>query len=601
PNWFNEFRYQFQKDREPGLANSTAPEATFTASAGGITDGTFNIGRNNFSPRETTITRNQFIDSQTYISGNHTIKYGADLLFDQIFNFFPGLFTGSYTFTNYTALSNQLATPGTQFASRFRQSFAGSGTTGATTHPNNHEYGFFFQDDWRASQKLTLNLGIRWDYQSIAKPQIQNPNAALLAAGFDTSFRPSDKNNFAPRVGISYAFNEKTVIRGGYGMYYGRTPAIMTGTAHSQNGIQVIAIDVNCVTAPASCPLYPNIFSAAPSGATLAPINLYLFSKQYKQPFTHQARVQFEREVWKNTTFSVQYELYKGVDLSRTRDANLPAPTPTTFPIFDASGNNTGQTVTVQRFVAARPIPAFNRISLFESSARSLYNGVSFSLNRRFSNHWQFDANYTISKAKDDKPDQTSVVVGADDAKVAQNQFDLSGEYGTSDLDMRHRFVFDSVYDTGKFTRSDSSFVKALLSDYVFTWILQVNSGIAYSAAVSGDPNNDGNTSNDRTPGSLRNQFYTPSAKILDMRVGRGFRLGERSRITLFAEGFNIFNTANVISVNNTQYTFSAALGRFTQTTNFKTPRQFYSGSPSFSLNNSSYNREFQLGARFDF
>ena len=391
------------------------------------------------------------------------------------------------------------------------------------------------------------------------------------------------------------------MLRGGYGMYYARTPAIMTGTAHSQNGIQVIAISINCVTFPAVCPLYPAIFSAPPAGATLAPLNLYMFAKSYKQPFTHQARVQFEKEVWKNTTFSVQYELYKGVDLTRTRDANLPAPTPTAFPVFDSAGNNTGQTLTVARFVAARPIAGFNRISLFESSARSLYNGVSFGLNRRFSDRWQFDMNYTISKAKDNKPDQTSVVPGADDAKVAQNQFDLSGEYGTSDLDLRQRFVFASVYDTGKFTHSDSRFVKALLSDYVFTGILQVNSGIAYSAAVSGDPNNDGNTSNDRTPGSLRNQFHTPGAQIVDLRVGRAIRLGERSRITLFAEGFNLFNSSNVISVNNTQYTFSAALGRFTQTTNFRTPRQFYSGSPSFSLNNSSYNREFQLGARFDF
>ena len=73
--------------------------------------------------------------------------------------------------------------------------------------------------------KLTLNLGLRYDYQSIAKPPIQNPNAALLAAGFDTSFQPKDKNNFGPRFGISYAFNDRTVIRGGYGIYYGRTPA----------------------------------------------------------------------------------------------------------------------------------------------------------------------------------------------------------------------------------------------------------------------------------------------------------------------------------------------------------------------------------------
>ena len=276
PKWINEFRYQYSRDREPGFNNTNDPEATVVANAGGINDGTFNFGRNNFSPRETTINRNQIIDNQTYVFSSNTLKYGVDLLFDNILNFFPGLFGGSYTFPSYTALSNQLATPGTQFATRYRQSFAGAGTTGGTTHPNNKEYGFFVQNDWRVSPKVTLNLGLRYDYQSIAQPPIQNPNAGLLAAGFDTSFRPSDKNNFGPRFGISYAFDPKTVIRGGYGIYFARTPAIITGTAHSQNGIQVIAIDINCISPGAVCPLYPNVFTTVPTGATLAPINLYL-------------------------------------------------------------------------------------------------------------------------------------------------------------------------------------------------------------------------------------------------------------------------------------------------------------------------------------
>ncbi len=600
--FFNEFRFQFSRDREPGLANSDAPEVSVTANAGGINDGTFSFGRNSFSPRETTITRYQFVDNQSYITGNHSVKYGADLLFDRIFNFFPGLFGGSYTFTSYANLAAGIP-------SRYRQSFGGAGTTGGTTKPNSSEYGFFVQDDWRVTPKLTLNLGLRYDYQAIAKPPIQNPNAALIAAGFDTGFQPKDKNNLAPRFGFAYAFDEKTVLRGGYGLFYARTPSILTGTAHSQNGIQVVAIDINCVTSPTLCPAYPNVFANVPTGATLAPVNLFLFSKDYGQPFTQQARLQFEREVFANTTFSVQYTLFKGQDLTRTRNANLSAPVSTTVPIYSGS-SATGETFTFQRFSNPRPIPTFQRISLFESTAKSFYQGLTFELNRRFANRLQFNASYTLSKAKDDKPDQTSVVPGGgDDAKIAQNQFDLSGEYGRSDLDVRHRFIFSPVYETGTFKYSENKIVRALLSDYIFTGIFTAQSGIAYSALVSGDPNGDGITSTDRVPGTRRNQFSTPSTYQVDMRVGRIIRFGERYRLSLFAEGFNIFNRANVQSVNNTLYGFSNAgtvsgvalpARLSTAATNFGTPRNFVSGSPSFTFN-SSYNREFQLGIRFDF
>src|SRR2546430_17719209 len=111
----------------------------------------------------------------------------------------------------------------------------------------------------------TLNLGEHYDRQFLTRPPVQNPDPQLLAAGLDTSRQPSDRNNFGPRAGFSYALNDRTVIRGGYGIFYGRTTAIMLGTAHSNNGINILGVTLTCTNVPNPCPTYPNIFTAAPS------------------------------------------------------------------------------------------------------------------------------------------------------------------------------------------------------------------------------------------------------------------------------------------------------------------------------------------------
>ena len=165
----NEFRFQLARDKEPGEANSDQTEAVINTGSGNLS-----IGRNNFSPRETTIKRVQFIDNVSYVSGRNNYKFGLDFNFDRIFNFFPGIFSGSYTFPSYTAFANR--TP-----SAYTQNFAGANTTGATTNPNLSEYAFFGQDDVRVTPKLTLNLGLRYDYASMACPQVQNTDTLLPA------------------------------------------------------------------------------------------------------------------------------------------------------------------------------------------------------------------------------------------------------------------------------------------------------------------------------------------------------------------------------------------------------------------------------------
>src|SRR5882672_10491225 len=186
----NEFRFQFGRDREPGTANSDVTEARIQTGGGFL-----QLGRNNFSPRETTIKRVQFIDNLSYTRGAHNLKFGADLNFDKIFNFFPGLFSGQYTFNSYALFASN--TP-----SSYTQNFGGAGTSGGTTKPNLSDYGFFGQDDWRVNPKLTLNLGLRYDYQKLAAPSVFNPSPALATAGLSTTTAVHDGNNFAPRFGF---------------------------------------------------------------------------------------------------------------------------------------------------------------------------------------------------------------------------------------------------------------------------------------------------------------------------------------------------------------------------------------------------------------
>ena len=584
----NEMRFQFGRDQEPGEANNALPEARIQTGGGFLL-----IGRNNFSRRETTIKRFQFIDNVSYTRAAHNFKFGADLNFDRIFNFFPGLFSGQYTFNPTTApspVANGYQNFASNFPSSFVQNFAGANTTGAETHPDMNEYGFFVQDDWRVKPNFTLNLGLRYDRQDVADPSVRNPSAALAAAGIDTTTPVRDNNNFGPRFGFSWGIDEKTVIRGGYGIFFGRTPAIMVGTAHSQNGIQVTGITINDNPATAANEVnalitYPNIFTTPPAVGALTP-SLYLFARDYAQPYVQQGRLGFERELMRNTSLSITYMLYRGVHLARARDINLGAPVATT--VTDPAAT----AFTVLRHPSARPIPGFTRITLFESTADSRYNGLSFELKQRYTRGFQFIMAYTFSSAKDNKPESTMVVVGTDDFKGVQNNLDISADWGRSDLDIRHRFVFSPVYEIGRVAK-DNAFASALLSNWGFSGIITLQSGFAYSATITGDANRDGNSATDRVPGTARNAFTTPNIYVFDTRVTKTFKFGEKYNLSFMAEAFNLFNRSNVAAVNTGRY--AIASNSATVFTNPAAASAF--GLPRTFLGE----RQVQLAVRFKF
>jgi outer membrane receptor protein involved in Fe transport len=541
---FNEFRFQWARDQEPGLANSDAPEATVRQ--GGRT--VLTIGRNFFSPRETTIKRFQFADTLTLIRGSHALKLGVDVNRDQILNFFPGNFSGAYTFSSLASFAG--GRPSNAAAGeRYVQAFAGPGTSGATTNPDITEFAAFAQDEWRVNKTLTVTLGLRYDVQSFAQPETRNPDPQLAAAGIDTSFLKTDKNNIAPRLGFAWTPNARTVLRGGYGLFYGRTPSIMVGTAHSNNGInvQTVTFTGNLV------PTYPNSFAALPTGVTLPRPTIFVFDPDYENPEIHQASLGGEYALSPDLSIGASYLFVAGRQLQRSRDLNVGVPVATAVPVQG------GGTVGVQQFPTARPFSNFDRIIRFESTAESTYNGLTLELKKRFTGGLQASLAYTLGKVEDTVPDATAVVPNSgDDAKFTSNPADFEADRAPGNNDQRHRLVLSGYWDLG-YWREAQGAAKALLDGWSLSWIASVESGQPYSQVIVNDVNRDGNTRNDIVPGA-RNSETTPTRYNIDLRVARRVPLTGRVKLELIAEAFNLLNSTNITSQRNGFYTFTSGV-----------------------------------------
>jgi outer membrane receptor protein involved in Fe transport len=551
--FFNELRGQYMKDSEPGTANSSNPEATINQSSRQV----LIIGRNFFSPRETTIKRWQAADTATLLFGSHTLKAGVDYNQDDILNFFPGNFSGSYTFNSIASF--QRGTPNAS-GERYVQAFAGPGTTGPTTHPDLKEYAGFLQDEWQLTPTLTLNLGARYDYQDIRQPDTLNPDPQLLAANLRTDRIPVDDDNYAVRLGVAWnpMKDNRTLIRGGYGMFYGRTTAIMYGTAHSNNGINVQTITFT----GSQVPTYPNIFTSIPTGAAIPKPTIFVFDPNFQNPKVQQASVGIERALSDDIGISVGYLYVKGEDLPRSADINIGGPT-----IVDVAIPGNG-TVPVKRYTT-RPFTNFARIIEFQSTADSEYNGASLELVKRFSHNWTARIAYAYGKVTDTKSDATAVVPqGTDDAKFMQDTFDLAGERGPGDLDVRHRLVFSGVWDLEYAEGISNSFVRFLASGWTLSGVVTFQTGTPWSPSINGDLNNDGNDRNDRSPGAPRNRERLPSNLSIDPRVTRHLRFGLVD-LELIAEAFNVFNNKNVIGVQTNQFGFSN--GQLSPVTTYRT------------------------------
>ena len=544
PQIFNELRFQAARDEEPGEANSENPEAVVQQSGSTV----LTIGRNNFSPRETTIKRWQIADSLTWIRGAHKLKGGFDLQFDDILNRFPGFFSGSYTFRSLASFAGGRPNGTNEF---YQQNFAGTDTTGPNTNPNIQEYSFFVQDEWKPMADVTLNLGLRYDLMKTAAPPVRNPDPQLAAADIDTSRLDADTNNWGPRFGAAWApSGQKFVVRGGGGIFYARTPSIMLGTAHSNNGINIVSLTFT----GDAVPTYPAKFDSIPVGGAAARPTIFYIDNDFQNARLVQANVAVEWEIFRDTSLTTTYLFVDGSHLPRSIDRNIGSPGTRTFTVAD-----TGETFPYHSFAAAdRPFSNFARVIAFESTAESRYNGITFELNRRFARSLLWRVAYTLGKVEDTVPDATAVVPGnaGDDVKYASNPANFDADLTVGNNDQRHRLVTSGVWDTNGIADGVEGFTGALARNWSFSGILTVQSGQPYTARVGAvDLNNDGNTRNDIAPGTARNEFRLPNIVVLDLRVARDLPFGSRDRrVQLIWEAFNLFNRDNINGENTTLY-----------------------------------------------
>jgi hypothetical protein len=468
---------------------------------------------------------------------------------DDILNFFPGNFSGVYVFQTLAGFATGVPNGA---GDTFAQAFPGDGTSGPRTNPDIREYSFFVQDEWRASEAVTVNLGLRYDLQKFAQPPLRNTDPQLAAAGIDTSVLNTDTNNIGPRLGIAWSpAGRRYVVRAGYGVFYGRTPSIMVGTAHSNNGINVQTITF-AGSAGNPVPTYPNRFSSIPAGVALPRPTIFAFDPDYQNARTQQASTGVEWEWMPNTSVSVNYLFVKGDDLPRSTDLNIGPATPVTFTVA-----GTGETLPHYQF-AAGPFPNFTRVISFQSTAESRYNGITFELNRRFSQGYQYRVGYTFGKVEDTVPDATAVVPeGTDDRKFASNPADFDADRTVGNNDQRHRLVGSVIYTTDTLAARFGGLTEDLVRDWTLSAIYMVQSGQPYSGYVSTDVNRDFNRFNDVAPGTSRNEFRYPTQSTFDLRTARNIGLGGTRELTLIWEAFNLFNRANYNSVNQTLYTVS--------------------------------------------
>ncbi len=643
PSISNEVLYQYSRELEDeGLQPLSAYDKSNLVGTGGNvpeialdTSIGFNLGIPYYSfrvayPREQ---KWQVGDSVYWVHHNHTFKFGVDLVhnfdYTNVLNNDPnGYYTYNYIGNYFADIYSHLNGKATDSCNSAGSQFGTATLSAVGPDPCYTSYGqsygppifaiatmdsgYYGQDNWKITPRLTLELGLRYDYEAIPAPPI--PNSVLPV----TANHPSDKNNFGPRLGFAYnVFNDgKTVLRGGYGMYYGRIPnsLILLSYQNSGNltgGQYTTSFKSTAQTNTPQGPMLPNLFT----GTTSAPTPAVLFlAKNLQNPMVHEYDLALQQEFGRGTVFSLSYLAALGRELPNYLDVNLDPTTAqsSTITVIDSTGKGplpNGSQYNAKTYIKYGNTALFGAagatyqgITEVLSNINSSYNAMVAEVQNHTFHSIQFDANYTWSHALDFNQNASTTISGG-----SENWLDpysnARTNYGNSTWDIPSRFVAYALYTFPGVDKSSP--LRFLLNDWNLDTSFQMSSGAPYSAAVSGYNSNNavltgwyGASATSYIPVIGRDTYAYPRHIVDDMRVAKAISFKEGYNLELMLNVFNIANHQNIDGISSTAYKFSstgAAASTLTYQSSFRAIT---------SSNNSGFAftpRNVEIAARFNF